>query len=100
MKKKEKKMRDDKTNQRITEYEKKELELAFIWWGQQQNFIDQYLQSIAEKESESHLNNFFLAIAETLKDVKDESGNPKYERQDVAEMFENGLDESFGREDL
>mgnify|MGYP000208947006 CR=1 FL=1 len=60
--------------------------------------ICQYLESIASVDAHEHMGNFFLDITETLQRMKDESGNPKYSRHAVQEMFENALDEMYGTE--
>ena len=87
------------SDKRLTKSEQRDLDLAFSWWSNQQTFIDAYLESIANADAFEHMDNFFLSITETLQRLKDKSGNPKYERHAVQEMFENGLDEIYGREE-
>ena len=87
-------------DKRLTKSEQRDLDLSFSWWGNQQTFIDSYLDSIANADAEEHMHNFFLSITETLQRVKDKSGNQKYGKSAVLEMFENGLDEIYGREEL
>ena len=86
-------------DKRLKKSEQRDLDLAFAWWGNQQSFVGQYLESIASVDAFEHMDNFFLGITETLQRMKDESGNPKYSRHAVQEMFENGLDEIYGREE-
>ena len=85
-------------DKRLKKSEQRDLDLAFAWWGNQQTFVGQYLESIASVDAHEHMRNFFLDITETLQRMKDESGNPKYSRHAVQEYFENALDEMYGTE--
>ena len=67
------------------------------WWGIQQDFIGNYVESIAtnEPENDKYISNLFVSIAENMKGTKEE---PVFDREDILGYMEDALDRTFGEE--
>ena len=74
---------------RLPESEETKQELLRGWWEIQGNFVSQYLDSISIPNTETYMENFFLSITETLKEKE-------YGRDEVEDMFQTALYESYG----
>jgi len=79
-------------DQRLTEYEKNCVEHATAWWGIQQDYISEYVASIASTQSIPHIENFFLSVTTSLQEQD-------FSRDDIEEFLQCSLDSCFGSSD-